>query len=105
MKFNMDPSFEALGRFLDGREPFDEIWMTLFQHGVECVGLTPIARWQELLARAQKKSGFLGLDEAMHPRDFGALATYQDEIQKLPSRYPPAGPAGPRPARRVRPRE
>jgi hypothetical protein len=94
MKFNMDPSCEALGRFLDGREPFDEIWMTLFQHGVECVGLTPIARWQELLARAQKKSGFLGLDEALHPRDFGALAAYQDEIQKLPSRYPLPGPLG-----------
>jgi hypothetical protein len=92
MKFNMDASWEALKRYLDSTDGFDEIWMSLFQHGVECVGLTPLERWRELLDRAKRQGGFLGLNEDLHPRDFGALAQYQEDIQKIPSRYPLPGP-------------
>jgi hypothetical protein len=94
MMFNMEGSRDALSAYLESTDPYDEIWLTLFQHGVECVGLPSIERWRELMAKARKRNGFLGVHEPLHPRDFGALASYQDDIQKLPSRYPLPGPVG-----------
>ncbi len=58
-KFNMEPSVEALERYLDSINRFDEIWLTLFQHGVEAVGLPRIEDWYEPLARARRRGELL----------------------------------------------
>ncbi|MFD1911044.1 hypothetical protein [Halodurantibacterium flavum] len=94
MKFNMQPSLEALERYLDNSEPYRDIHMALFQHGVDCVGLPPIENWRQLIeTRATGRGMFLGFDPDLYPRDFGALARYQDAIQRdIPSRYPLPGP-------------
>ncbi len=91
MKFNMEPSAEALGRYLDGTEPYDEIRMMLFNHGVECVGLVGIDGWRELLGRARRTGSFVGLDEEKYPLDFGSIARYHTELKKVPARYPLPG--------------
>ncbi len=89
MVFNKMPSAEALERYLDARDPFDEIYMMLFSHGVESIGLTPIERWHRILQRARKNSSFVGVDERAYPRDFAVFVRYYFDLQrKIQSRCP-----------------
>jgi hypothetical protein len=92
MKFNMEASAEWIEKYLDEREPFDEIHLALFNHGVEAVGLPPIERWRGILARAKKRGQFVGVREDLFPRDFGSLARYYADLKKVPARYPIPGP-------------
>jgi hypothetical protein len=92
MKFNMEPSADCIEKYLDERPPFDEIYLMLFMHGVEAVGLPPIDRWRGVLTRARRRGRFIGVREDLYPRDFGALARYYQEIKTIPSRYPLPGP-------------
>jgi hypothetical protein len=92
MVFNMKPSADALESYLDGREPFDEIELMLFNHGVEAVGFADIPRWEAILGRARRRGRFLGVRPDLHPRDFGALGRYHDAVQTIPARYPLPNP-------------
>jgi hypothetical protein len=89
MTFNKEPSAEALEKYLDGREPFDEILMQLFDHGVDSIGLVPIARWKRALQRARRRGEFVGVDEKEYPRDFAAMPRHYTETKDLiRARYP-----------------
>jgi hypothetical protein len=89
MVFNKLPSAEALEAYLDARDPFGEIYMMLFSHGVESIGLTPIQRWQRILQRGGKNSSFVGVDERAYPRDFAVFVRYYFDLQrKIDSRHP-----------------
>jgi hypothetical protein len=92
MKFNMDPSAEALERYLEWSGPFDYMHMILFSHGVDCVGLTPIERWREILGRARKSGEFAGVDEDLFPRDFAVLGRYHRAVRAIAARYPMPAP-------------
>jgi hypothetical protein len=92
MKFNMKPSLEAINRYLDEVDPYDEIYLTLFAHGVEAVGLPAADEWRAVLARARKKGATLGADLSEYPMDFPQYARYYTEVKKLPSSYPLPGP-------------
>lgn len=91
MKFNMETSADWLEQYLTRFEPYDEVNLMLFAHGVECVGLPPIERWRDILSRNAKKSGFMGIDEKVFPRDFATFARYHDAVRDLPARYPLPG--------------
>ena len=67
MKFNTEVSAAALESYLDQVEPYDEIHLMLFGHGVNSIGLTPIERWRTLLARAKQRGSFVGVDERAYP--------------------------------------
>jgi hypothetical protein len=94
IQFNMEPSLAAIEGYLDdpGREPYDEIRLALFQHGVEAVGLPSIDRWREVLGRAKRTGSFLGLRPEEHPLDFPHLARYDDAMDEIPARYPDPPP-------------
>ncbi len=93
MVFNKQSSLRSIEDYLDGADPFDEIFMMLFSHGVESVGLVSIEKWKEVLGRAKKKGEFLGVDEEAYPRDFAVFARYCYEIgKKIKSRYPAPPP-------------
>ncbi len=94
--FNMEPSASALERYLDSVEgdPYDDVRVMLFSHGVDSVGLVPIARWRSLAGRARRKAGFVGVDEKKFPRDYAVFARYHDELEKIPARYPLPEPLG-----------
>lgn len=95
MKFNMEPSLDELMRYLDSTDPYDEIFMMLFSHGVECVGLPSIDQWREVLQHARKRGEFLGVDEETFPRHFIEMVQYYTDIKrKIPARYPLPGPLG-----------
>jgi hypothetical protein len=92
MKFNMEPSAETLERYLDTIEPYDEIFLMLFSHGVDSVGLASIDRWKSILNRARKRSSFIGVNEAKFPRDFSVFVNYLPDLKsKIPARYPLPG--------------
>ncbi|MBB1262096.1 hypothetical protein [Streptomyces alkaliterrae] len=91
MKFNTETSYRALEQYLDDgeREPYDEILMTLFQNGVEAVGLTKIGEWRRLLAKARVEGDFAGLDAGSHPRDLAHYTTYDNALRKKASEWYP----------------
>jgi hypothetical protein len=88
------PSAAALEDYLVARDPFDEIYVMLFSHGVESIGLTPIEHWRRILQRARSRSSFIGVDEAAYPRDFAVFVRYYFDLQqKIKNRYLPPPPA------------
>jgi hypothetical protein len=93
MVFNKEPSAVDLQAYLDARDPFDEIYLMLFSHGVESIGLASIQRWKSLLGRARKKGEFLGVDEKLFPRDFASLSRYNVRVREMiAARYPLPAP-------------
>lgn len=84
--FNVDASADALDRYLR-TTAWDEIFLMLFSHGVESIGVAPIARWKDLLARAAETGAFLGVDEKAYPLDFATFIRYQPQFKRrLPIR-------------------
>jgi len=88
MKFNMEPSLKFVEDYLDNAEPYEEIRMMLFSHGVDAVGLPPIERWRAVLDRARNHGSFVGVDQRRFPRDYATFVRYHAEMKKISSRYP-----------------
>jgi hypothetical protein len=89
MVFNTEGSFRALEEYLDQAPAFDELFITLFSHGVDSIGLVPIEQWRRLFAHARKLADFIGVDEAAFPRDFAVFVRYHyDFLQKIAARRP-----------------
>ncbi len=89
LAFDVKPSADALGRYLDNSGPFDEIYLTLFPHGADSIGLAPIERWRALLSRARKRGEFLGVEEDLYPRDFATMPRYHRALRRsISARYP-----------------
>lgn len=92
MVFNTEGSFAALQSYLSTRV-FDEIYATLFSHGVDSVGLPSAADWRALIEHASSRSKFIGVDPAAFPRDFAVYARYHDALLRaVPQRYPLPSP-------------
>jgi hypothetical protein len=74
-------------RRLDSGTRFDQIYMTLFSHGVEWFGVhstMAVASWEGACRR-----GFIGVTPQPYPRDFAVMTRYSDEISKrIRARYP-----------------
>jgi hypothetical protein len=88
MKFNMDPSADWLEHYLNSTDEYDEIFLMLFSHGVEAIGLATPDRWKAILQKARKKHDFLGVDTENFPLDMGAMIKYNTEFKKkIQSRY------------------
>lgn len=89
MVFNKESSAEDLEKYLRHTGSFDEIYMMLFSHGVDSVGLVPIDTWREFLRHARKRGVFVGVDDQAYPRDFAVFVRYYFDLKrKIMSRYP-----------------
>jgi hypothetical protein len=88
MVFNKEPSLAALEHYLDHAEPFDEIALTLFSHGVDSVGLPSIERWAAVLGRARETGRFAGVDRAAFPRDFAVFLRFHRALTTIAARRP-----------------
>jgi hypothetical protein len=86
--FSVEAAAARLEAYLDGTEPYDDIHLMLFSHGIESIGLASIERWRSILARARRQGAFLGVDEAAFPRDFATFVHYHDAMRRIPDRYP-----------------
>lgn len=88
MVFNMEPSYNKVMQYLK-KHTLDEIYLTIFSHGVDSAGLVPIKKWENILKLARKQSDFIGVDEEAFPRDFAVFVKYYTELkEKIPARYP-----------------
>lgn len=83
MLFNVDASAQALEAYLHSTDPYDEIRLMLFSHGVDSIGCVPIACWKKLLAHARKQGTFMGVDEQAYPRDFATLTRYHTALKQV----------------------
>jgi hypothetical protein len=92
LTFNKEPSAEALEEYIDHAGPFDEIYLTVFSHGVDSVGLVPIDEWRRILRRARRTGRFIGVDEREYPCDFAVFIRYNTDAKTIPARYPLPGP-------------
>jgi hypothetical protein len=88
MKFNTEVSASALERYLGQTEPYDEIDLMLFAHGVRSLGLASIERWRTILARARQQGRFVGVDEQAYPADFAVFARYNPALRRIGGRRP-----------------
>jgi hypothetical protein len=79
MVFNTEGSYAALQSYLSTRV-FEEIYATLFSHGVDSIGLPSIADWRSLIEHASTRSKFIGVDQTAFPRDFAVYARYHDDL-------------------------
>jgi hypothetical protein len=89
MVFNKEPSFRALEGYLGATADWNELFITLFSHGVESIGLVPIDWWRSLFPRAARAGDFIGVDPRAFPRDFAVFARYHfDFLRKVAGREP-----------------
>jgi hypothetical protein len=89
MKFNMEPSLEWIEHYLSTSDAYDEIFLMLFSHGVNCVGLPTIDRWREVFKFARKRGEFVGVEEDKFPRNFATLIRYYTDLKRqISARYP-----------------
>lgn len=96
VEFNMQPSLDAVHAYLDQREPFDDIGLMLFQHGVVAPGLPPVEQWRTVLDRARRHGRWLGMTPDEFPKDFAQYARYDEALKAWPARHPLPGPLPPR---------
>ena len=89
MTFNVQPDLEKLQDYLNSTIPYDEIYMMLFSHGTDSVGLASIEEWRTALKQAKQRGEFVGVDETAYPRDFASMINYHNELkEKISERYP-----------------
>jgi hypothetical protein len=86
--FAVEAAAARLEAYLNGVEPYDDIHLMLFSHGIDSIGLAPIERWQAILDRARQHGSFLGVDVQAFPQDFATFVRYHDEVQNISHRYP-----------------
>lgn len=88
MTFNMKPSLEFVEKYLDETAPFEQIYLMLFAHGVDSIGLPDIEEWRQLLNRAGNQGEFLGLKPETYPAHFAHFGRYSQALRdKIPERF------------------
>jgi hypothetical protein len=89
MTFNMRPSLEALERYLKTADPYDEVLLMQFQHGVEAAGLPAKEEWEAVLGLARRRGETLDVSLEEYPRDLSHYARYDDALRRqVPARHP-----------------
>jgi hypothetical protein len=90
--FPIERSAVALERYLDAADPYDEIRVALFAHGMSSIGVAPPKRWRPALARARRHGAFLGTRPSAFPEDFAVFARFNRELRAIPERHPAPDP-------------
>ena len=101
MVFNMEPSAEALERYLDDTDPYDYMHLMLFSHGVESIGLPSLERWRSILATGAETRRLRGGRRAEVPKGFRDVRQLSHGSEKVTHALPHARTALANPARRV----
>jgi hypothetical protein len=86
--FSVKPSVARLERYLDAAAPYAEIFINLFSHGVDSIGIAKGERWQQILARAQCEGRFLGVNSERFPSDYGSFIRSYYKLVQLEGDYP-----------------
>ena len=87
MRFNMGPSLDRVRRYLAEAGSFDEIYLKLFAHDTDSLGLPSIADWRTVLDQARTRGAFLDVDESAYPAHFARYARHDETLRKLSPVY------------------
>jgi hypothetical protein len=91
-RFNMEPTYAELERYLADVEPYDEIYVNLFSQGIESPGVVPVAPWERLVKQqARRKAEVIGVDRDTYPLDAGSTLRYHKAFRSIPVREPLPG--------------
>jgi hypothetical protein len=92
-RFNMEPAYDELERYLAQAEPYDHIHLNLFSQGLWSPGVVPIVRWRRLVESSARVQGeVIGVDEDAYPLDIGSSLRFQPAFAALPPRHPLPAP-------------
>ncbi|GFZ88390.1 hypothetical protein [Nesterenkonia alkaliphila] len=83
-RFHMQPSFEQLAEYLTVADPYDEVLISLFSHGLDSPGLVEVPEWEQLARSSARRRGeVIGVDKQAYPADTGAAFRYQEAFKEL----------------------
>lgn len=82
LSFTSASDADAIETYLDASRPYEEVYVSLFSHGVESAGLADIERWRAVLERARHRGRFLGVDPQAFPFDVGSAVRYNSQFPK-----------------------
>lgn len=92
LTFTTEDDARSLETYLDATD-YDEIYVSLFSHGVESIGLVPIERWRSLAERARDRGTFLGVSPENYPVDYGTYVRYNSQFpETVSARHPIVSP-------------
>ncbi|MGY0004733.1 hypothetical protein [Micromonospora sp. I033] len=86
--FPVQPSLDAVHRYLDSGDEYDYLHLGLFCHGVDSVGTASADQWRELLRRARVAGVFAGVSPDRYPNDPEVFFNYQRAVRAIPHRHP-----------------
>jgi hypothetical protein len=92
LKFPVEADAAWLARYLDSVDPYEEIGLTLFCHGVESAGWVPAPEWRRLLGARVRRLRFLGVNERVYPRDFASFVRLPAALEALGAHRPMPAP-------------
>jgi hypothetical protein len=87
LEFNMERSLRSIQEYLDRAEPYNDIRLMMFNHGVEAVGLPTAEEWASIFERARHHGSWLGADPSEFPMDYAQFSKYHTEVRKIPERH------------------
>jgi hypothetical protein len=87
LEFNMERSYQTITRYLDSADPYNDIRLMMFNHGVEAVGLPSADEWSSIFSRARHHGDWVGADPSEFPMDYAQFARYHTDVQKIPERH------------------
>lgn len=76
LPFVTEQDVASINGYLDDVAPYDELYVSLFSHGVDSIGLGTPGQWRSVLNRATVNGEFLGTDPSKFPVDYGSYVGY-----------------------------
>ena len=92
-RFNMQPDYQELERYLFSAEPYEEIFINLFSQGLWSPGVVSVSQWRQFaISHATVDADVIGVDEDSYPIDTGSTLRFQPAFAALPARHPLPAP-------------
>jgi hypothetical protein len=90
--FAVRPALEALDEYLARAEPYEEVHVFLFEHGVRSPGIAGPEDFAAVVRRHGATPHLDGLDARRFPHDIGTLSRYGPAFERLPRASRPWSP-------------
>ena len=88
LRFNTESDYSRLRSYLEGVDPYREIYQNLFSQGIRSPGVVSAARWEELITANAPRAGLIGVDRDAYPLDLGSTMRYREAFAQIPVRLP-----------------
>jgi hypothetical protein len=82
--FAVRPALEALDEYLTSAEPYEDVHVFLFEHGVRSPGIATAEDFAAVVRRHGARPHLDGLDPRKFPHDIGTLSRYGRAFTELP---------------------